>query len=114
MIAHNSQTSGLVDDRQRFARDRFEDRHLSEIPASNLQQLTDTDQAGIDVLQVQRNRREAVGTADLSVGERIIETEFRGLAKKYHPDLSGTDLKGMKQITAAREAMVELVREGRR
>jgi hypothetical protein len=94
------QANGLLDDRQVFARGRFQGMHLREVSSNYLQQLIDTNQDTIDVLQDELARREAIDEANQSTIEKVITAGYREMAKRLHPDAGG-DADQMRELNAA-------------
>ena len=94
---------------KKFAFGKYAGVDIRDIPSDYLQYVIESNKRVIADCQEELERREAAAQADLSWIQRVIETGYRELAKKIHPDAGG-DNAGMAELNAAVEALREVAR----
>ncbi|MFY9531246.1 MAG: J domain-containing protein [Candidatus Acidiferrales bacterium] len=92
----------------RWGKYRGED--IRTIPAEYLEFILESAQETIRDCTAELERRALVEEASLSWAERIIQSGYRELARRHHPDIHGGDGEEMRAVNAAAEALRELLR----
>ncbi len=80
---------------------------IEEVPTEYLEWMLDTNQRMIATIEQELDRRKLSEEAELSWIEKVIRSGYRELAKKYHPDVGGSEDE-MRQVVAAVEYLREI------
>lgn len=82
---------------------------ITDVPDDYLQFLITLATRSIEEYRGELERRELAQDADKTWMERVVETGYRELAKRYHPDRGGGDGE-MHEINAAVEMLREVLK----
>jgi hypothetical protein len=89
---------------------KYKGELLSAVPSEYLTFLIDSATTTIEECKEELTRREAAAEATLPWVQRVVETGYRELARRHHPDHGG-DGDSMRELNAAIEALREMVRQ---
>ncbi len=90
---------------------KFKGKDIRDAPAEYLEFLLESAERTRVEVREELARRRSLEEADLSWAQQIIETGYRELARRHHPDLVGGDGKAMRSINATVEALRQAVRD---
>ena len=88
---------------------KYQGRLLSDVPENYLHWYVESQQKLLRQFLDEIERREALESAKMSWAERIIQTGYRSLTLKHHPDRGG-DNGTMREINGSREALLQLLK----
>jgi hypothetical protein len=94
--------------RLRFGKHKGEP--ISSVPSEYLAFLVESATTTIKDCEQELSRREAAAEATLPWVQRVVESGYRALASRHHPDHGGTDAE-MRELNSAVAALRELVGE---
>src|SRR5438874_1951481 len=95
---------------QRLRFGKYKGESISSVPSEYLQFLIDSAVTTIEECKQELTRRESAAEATLPWVQRVVESGYRELARRHHPDIGGSN-EEMQQLNAAVEALRELVRQ---
>jgi hypothetical protein len=88
---------------------KYKGESISSVPSEYLQFLIESATTTIEECKEELTHREAAAEATLPWVSRVVETGYRELARRHHPDAGG-NTEEMRELNAAVEALRDLVR----